>query len=397
MRSSIRSTVSRTAPSLTILAAALALAVLPAKLNAQSPQQNAVLAFEVYMGRLTSSDVAKENGMSDPAAALGAAGAEGNNGLRPDEIRRFFGSVSAPPSVQSIMAMQENPPEKLDFDFFVRMQYDDAAKAKAAFAEMTKDSEKVTLAGKDCFRAPPEEKAPQNIAAHMCSPDMIEIGTDNYLSLPDRNVFSPNLQAAWPKMPRAGFRLAVDVDGIRSLMDEALQMNGGQVPLPAQPAWQMLGATSTLRLGADLSSDDLLWLTLTGRDAAAADQINGILGGLMAMAKQMGGGALAMAPPKAQAPANELLNALATTRDGNDVNIVLPHPEGLGDAIGDILGAALMGGMQDMPMEGGDFGGDFGGEGFGDATPFGAPEAAPGKAPMDDADPFGGGGDPFGN
>ena len=56
-----------------------------------------------------------------------------------------------------------------------------------------------------------------------------------------------------------------------------------------------------------------------------------------------------------------------------------------------------MGGMQDMPMEGGDFGGDFGGEGFGDANPFGAPEAAPGKAPMDDADPFGGGGDPFGN
>ena len=117
----------------------------------------------------------------------------------------------------------------------------------------------------------------------------------------------------------------------------------------------------------------------------------------MAMAKQMGGGALAMAPPKAQAPAKELLNALATTRDGNDVNIVLPHPEGLGDAIGDILGAALMGGMQDMPMEGGDFGGDFGGEGFGDDNPFGAPEAAPGKAPMDDADPFGGGGDPFGN
>ena len=93
MRSSIRSTVSRTAPSLTILAAALALAVLPAKLNAQSPQQNAVLAFEVYMGRLTSSDVAKENGMSDPAAALGAAGAEGNNGLRPDEIRRFLSLI----------------------------------------------------------------------------------------------------------------------------------------------------------------------------------------------------------------------------------------------------------------------------------------------------------------
>jgi hypothetical protein len=299
----------------------------------------------------------------------------------------------------------------LEFNFFVRMQFKDQNAADKAFAEMSEGSQSTTIGEKQCLRPPPGPTVPGNVAFHRLSPDIIEVGSDDYLKLSDRNVFSDNLLDAWGKMPKAAIRVAVDLESAKHLVDEAMQMANGNVPPMAQPALSMVNNMSVLRLGLDFSSDNLLWLTATGKDESATGQINATLGGILAMAKGIGTQQLSMAGPDAQGPGGELLAALATQVDGNDVNIVLPRPEGLEKAIGGAMSQMMsMGGPPmieggppmiagEPPMIAGEqpgaaanadpFGGDpFGGDGGADPAP----------AAENTDDPFGGdGSDPFGN
>ncbi|MGB7345278.1 MAG: hypothetical protein WBD20_13775 [Pirellulaceae bacterium] len=378
------------------LTAAIAFACLlanPTNSNAQLPQdKQSVLAFDIYFDRLSSSDLAKATGMDDPNKALGGPGANANDPIKPDELRRVFGAVSAPPSVQSMQQMGAGV-EKLDFNFFARLQFKDAAATDKAFAEMIKGCETETVGGKEYYRPPVKAGSPKNMLFHKLSADVVEIGTDEYMVLPDRNVFSANLLAAWGKMPKSAIRIAADLDGARHLIDEGLQMAEGNVPPMAQPALSMVNNMTTLRIGLDFSSETLLWLTATGRDQAATDQINATLGGLLAMAKGFGQQSLPMAGPDAQGPGGELLAALSTTVDGNDVNIVLPRPDGLEKAIGGAMMSMMAMGGGPMVVDPNAMVAPAGDPFGGGADPFGG-EPEPEPAPAG-ADPFGGGDDPF--
>ncbi|QDT11258.1 hypothetical protein [Stieleria marina] len=363
--------------------------------------QKAVLAFDIYFDRLATSDLAKATGMDDPSKALGPAAGAPDDAIKPDELYRVMGAISAPPNLASIQGLSDGA-EQLDFNFFARLQFKGPAATDTAFAEMSKDCEAVSVGGKEYHRPPVKEGTPKNILFHRLSSDVIEIATDTYMTLPDRNVFSNNLTQAWIKMPKAAIRVAADLDGSRHLIDEGLKMAEGNVPPMAQPALSMVNNMAALRIGLDFSSNDLLWLTATGRDESATGQINATLGGLLAMAKGFGQQSLPMAGPDAQGPGGELLAALATKVEGNDVNIILPRPAGFEKAIGGAVSQMMMmgGGMgPGAGMEPGNGADPFGGDAM-DAPPV--PANAGGADPFGgggDADPFGGGGDadPFGN
>ena len=393
----------------------------PAVGRAQDSEK-AVVAFEVYADRLTSSDLAKETGFDNPSQSVPV---EANEALQLDEIRRLYGAIAAPADLATLQAASsEQGFEELPFEFFVRMQYRSAKAAETAFADMSKEGQPEAIGGKNYLRPPADAKStPKNMLMHLSAPDTIEVGTDGYILSSDRNVFTDNLAAAWPKMPKAAIRIGIDLDGARHLIDEGIRMaqdSGGAVPPPAAA---VLNDTSVLRLGLDFSGENLLWLTATGHDGDAATRVNGILGGLMAMGKGMGGQFLPMAGPDAQAPGQAILDSLATTVDGNDVNITIPKPEGLEKALEGAFGQLMMagmgaGGMEMGPggmdagpggMDAGGFGDGMDGMGdemggadaFGDA--FGEPS---GLDAMPEADPFGdpaaeaapaGGADPFGD
>ena len=346
------------------------------------PEQQAVVAFEVYLDRLSESELAKESGAAEQAAGLmGPGGAE--NTVDPQDLHRIFGAAAAPPSIQSFIQMQQGV-EQLDFNFFVRMQFKNAQLADKGFEEMKEGSTPVTLGGKEYFRPSAEDNPPKNVAFHKISDDTVEIGTDEYLQLPTRNLFSANLKAAWPKMPRAGVRVALDFDGARKLIDEAVLMGGEQIP---PQALTVISNTSVFRLGIDFSGDSLIWLTATGKDAGGTQKINETLSGLMEQAKAMAGFMLPQAPPAIQEPAKVILAALGTKVAGDDVSIEIPRPDGLGEAVSEMVGQMFMGAMG-PGGPGAEFGPGPGG--FGDAAPgFGEAPAGDGAA-----EAFGGD-DPF--
>lgn len=395
-----------------IVVALVSSAARPAQ--AQVPDdQRAVLAFDVYFDRLMSSDLAQETGLNDPNSIPTGP----DDPIRPGDLRRVYGAIAAPADVATLQAASDGSLQELPFNFFVRLQHKSDKAAEAAFATMSKDSETVTIGGKNYVRPPAAEtNTPRNMLAHLSAPDTIELGTDGYITLADRNVFTQNLTTAWPNMPKAAIRIGVDLDGARHLIDEGLKMAEGGIPPQAQPALGFVTDTSVLRIGLDFSGDNLLWLTATGRDADAATRVNGILGGLATMGQSMGKQMLPMAGPDAQGPGEVILNALATTQDGNDVNLTIPRPDGIEKVLGGFFEQALMAGMGGMgdpaiEMDLGGAGSAFeepsgldampgGAESFGDADPFGG--AGPGQeAAVGEPDPFGepagAGADPFGN
>ncbi len=324
----------------------------PAPVQAQvAGDQQAVFAFDVYFDRLTSSDLAKTTGMDDPDNSMmpsfGPGPGDAEDSVKLDQLRRVYGAFSAPADLAQLQG-KPNGGKPIDYNFFARIQFIDAAATDAAFADMTKESETETVGGKEYYRPPVDDKTPRNLLMHKLSSDTIEVATDDYMVLPDRNVFSTNLLQAWKKMPKAAIRVAVDLEGASHLVDEAITKSQGSVPPMAQPALLLVKKMSSVRIGLDFSGDTMLWLTLTGQDEAATNQINTTLGGFLTMAQGMGKQSLATAPPEVQAPVGEILAALNATVDGNDVNIVLPKPEGLEDAVGGLFSQMMMGGGPPM-------------------------------------------------
>jgi hypothetical protein len=350
----------------------------------------AVAAFDVYLDRLTSSDVAKSTGMDDPGKAMPMAP---KDDIDMKEVRRIFGAVSAPADMAAVENRQGTDP--LPLNFFLRVQFKSEAAAQKTFQGMAEKGQQVTLAGKEYFRPPADDgDTPGNLLLHMVSPDVMEIGTEGFVLQSSRHVFTDNLLASWQKMPKAAIRISADLDGARHLIDQGMQAAQAKgIPAPAMPAVAIVENAAGLRLALDFSSNDMLWLTVTGKDSGATGTIKTTLDGFLAMGKGMGQQMIPSIPGEnLQKVAGTMLDALATTQDSNDVNLVLPRPEGFEEAIGEVVPmvmGAMMGGMGGPGGPGGPGGAPFGSDGG--ADPFGgAPEPEPAAA---GTDPFGG--DPF--
>jgi hypothetical protein len=344
---------------------------------AQEPlteNDKAVVAFDIYVDRLTGSETAKASGMEDPSSALPIPPSD----IDPKDVRRVFGAVSAPADVASVAARQGSDP--LPMNFFVRVQFKTPEAADKAYQGMAATGQAVTLGGNQYYRPPADDNdSPSNLLLHMSAADTLEFGTDGFLLQPSRNLFTDGLLDSWKKMPKAAIRIAADLDGARGLINQGMQaaQAGGGIPADAMPAVAIVENSAGLRFALDFSSESMLWLTLSGRDAGSTGIVKGTMDQFLAMGKGFGQQGLQAVPDEnIKKVAGEILNALQTTQDGNDVNLVLPRPEGFEEAMGEAAKMA-MGGM-------------FGGPG-GPGAP-GAFEPAPADA---EADPFGG--DPFGN
>lgn len=380
------------------LAFCLALPLLAAATPAHAQltdADKAVLAFDVYLDRLTGSDLAASTGMEDPTKAM-PAGSQSDIDMK--EVRRVYGAISAPADMGAIESRSGTDP--LPMNFFVRLQFNSPEAAEKNLQNLSEEGRKETINGKEYLRPPDDGDTPSNMLVHLVSPDMMELGTDGFVLHSSRHVFSDNLLAAWKKMPVASIRVAADLDGARHLIDQGLQaaQAGGAVPPPAMTAVNMVNDIAGVRFALDFSSENMLWLTLSGKDATGTGTIKNTIDGFLMMGK---GAAQQMLPgipsEKLKGVATELVDALATTQDGNDVNLVLPRPDGFEEAIAEAVPMAMqamMGGMGGPggfgpggPGPGGD---PFGAPpGDGDADPFGAPAAET------EPDPFGA--DPFGN
>ena len=249
------------------------------------------------------------------------------------EVDRIFGAMTMPESVQGFAAMQ-NSSEDLPIDFFVQVKFKDAKSAKANYERAEGDSEKETIGGKTYIRPP---NSPKNIVAQMYDDTTMEIGTKKYILQSSRNneLFSEGLNAAWKQAPNHSIRIAIDLDGERKLINEAVAMAKQQMPDPTLGGMlELINNARNLRLSIDMDDATMFELGATGVSEEDAETLREGLGGLLTIAKMGGGQAASQIPdPNAKALAKEVLGSLSSKRSGNEVKIAIPRPKTLDAAL----------------------------------------------------------------
>ena len=307
--------------------------LLPQSSFAQSNLEKATVVFDIRLNMMRSGKTMKSLGID--GKMLKDMTNANDETFDIAQIDRIFGAMTLPNSIAGFQAMQDSS-QDLPIDFFVQMKFKDEAAAKANYqrAKDDEDTEKEKINGKTYLRPP---NTPKNIVAHMFNATTMEIGTKNYIMQSQRGkeLFTQGLSSAWKQVPNHSFRIAMDLDGERKLVDEALAMSKQQMPDPTVNGMLgLLNNAKNIRLSIDMDDETLFELGSTGVDESKATELRDGLGSMLSLAKMFGSQGVNQIPdPKMQALAKEVLGSLDSKRNGNEVRVSIPRPKSMDDAL----------------------------------------------------------------
>lgn len=226
---------------------------------------------------------------------------------------------------------------ELPVNFFVRLQFKDAASADA-FAEdsMWPGPEPIEKNGNTFYPAPASEGAPVNLVWWKPNDNTVEVATTDYATQTSRRVFTDRLADVWATMPDDAIRIAVDLESVSTFVDELIAMVGQQAPPGAAEQIEMVKAVSTLKLSMDLQADNLVSVVIAGKDDAGADGLQQSLDQQLNMAQVMGGMAMGSMPDigeDASSAAKSIIDSLGLNRDGNQLSLMIPRPDNFDAAV----------------------------------------------------------------
>ena len=310
------------------------LTLVPAPVSAQqSPlaeSDKAVVMFDIQLDRVRDSELGK---MLDLESKMSQLPGQSDSSPDPSTLERVTGAISAPESADDLKDMDEG--KALPMEMFMKMEFKDSASAEAAMAELKEKADEVEIGG-EMFYKRNDGKGPQNLLAHMVDSTTLEMGTEKYLMRADRNVMTGGLENAWSLVPDECIRIAIDLEGAKALVDQAITDGRDQVPENFAAYVDLIKNMKDLRLTLGVDSDHLLTIASTGTDESAAEELGEGLDSLLMFPKMMGQsqvGQLKEADPEAAAVAGLILDALKTEVVGDQMQIQLPRPDGFNEAV----------------------------------------------------------------
>lgn len=295
-------------------------------------EQSSAVMFDINFEKLKNSKLASTLGIE---AQLAKVAQKDDSKPDPGKLLRVVGAMSAPTSVAEAQSMSAG---QMPVDFYARMQFEDTAGADKMIAKAETDSGgKIERDGKTFYRPKADGKNPENLLMHRVDETTIEIATESYAFLPNRDVLSQGLQDAWAKTGDDSIRLAIDVEAASEVITEAVEMGQASVKGTPQEAQMtaylgLIDNMKNLRLAIDFSNENLLTIQATGVDEKQAKELQGGLDAILGLGKMMGGmqlQGLQQQDPQAGAVVAQVLDALKANREGDEVSVTIPHPEGL--------------------------------------------------------------------
>ena len=258
----------------------------------------------------------------------------GQDGPNPAKLVRIFGAMSAPEDMAAAMGLQMG---QLPMEFFVRLKFKDAEATKKLMAEVEKDNGgTVEKNGNTYYKAPPASGMPEGVLMHVVDDTTVEMGTEAYVFSGNIAPFTDNLKAAWSKAPNEAIRMAMDLEGAKTLISEAVaQGQQGGNPMVNQYL-ELIDNIKDLRISLDFAGKNLLTVNATGVNEEDAEELKEGLDSLLLIAKEAGKGGLTQLrqmDPEGADVAAEILNALNAKNSGTDVAITIPKPSGFDKAI----------------------------------------------------------------
>ena len=351
----------------------LVLVAIVAPVSAQSSlkeEQKAVLVFDLRMDMLNSSPLGQQMKFNDLLSKAQKQSVQ--TGADPSKVVRMFGAVGAPQSVAELQGVE--PGGEIPFEFFMRAKYQDsqsATEAMNATLEQGADSiEKMEKNGHTFHKSTAGGVMPAGLLMHQVDETTIEIGTEAYVFHPDRQVFTDNLKTAWSKAPNEAIRMAMDLQGAKALVSELVEEGKSSAPPPVEVYLDLIGTISHMGVSIDLTGENLLSVRATALDSDQGQDLKDALDSLLFTAKAGGQQFLPtveLMAPEMKPVVESILGSLEAKKDGADVSIKIPKPNGFEDAIGAFAASGALAALSAGPPEG--FGGE---EGFGDEEGFGS-------------------------
>ncbi len=303
-------------------------------------EQQAEVAFEIQMSRFRDSplyDTMKDAIERSPALAEAPADFDW------EKVEAVFVAIALPENMDGVMALQNvEQTGEVTTGLFARIKFVDSAGADQMEGMIKDDSDIKTIDGKSYFSPKAEGNGPKNVLAHRADKTTMVFGTESYITTGVGNhLLSPGLQAALDKMPNDGFRLAVDLENASAMIGEVVEMAKANADNPmAAGVLNLILSANDIRLSMDLAGGDLLTLAATCKDEENATKFHEGLDGLLGMGKMFGAGGveqLKQQSPDAGRVLGEILKSLKANREGNDVVLAIPKPEGFEKAVQDLI------------------------------------------------------------
>ena len=235
------------------------------------------------------------------------------------------------------------PPEKLPFDFFVRIQFVDADQVEKFEANFAKVSKKVEIGGKEFYAS---KFLPPIAVGHRVDETTFEFGTPDYCLQEKRNFYTEQLKAAYKTAPNEPLRVVIDLETRAAFIKEAAEMGKQQFDHPLAEAYlDLLGKAKSLVFTQSMASENLATLMVEGLSETDAVDIKDGLESMLGLAKLGAPGGLAQlkratkVSDKSIAVAKKMVDDLKATNDGTTVSVLVKKPEGFKEAVNDIQAA----------------------------------------------------------
>ena len=316
-----------------LLAAGLVagLCVHPTELAAQQEEvakSQAVIAFSIDAAKLLDHEVMQAQAVNNLFEIW-----QMNSPLADQisNIELIEGVVCLPNALSEIM---EPPIEQpLPMDILVRIRFDNGSAADDMYSAIADApaAEEIEVDGRVYIR-PTDEMT--NLRLHQLDQRTIEIATESFLMQDPWKLITPGLESAWAQLPDHAVRLAIDFEGRRDFVDEAVEM--GKIMSTSMTGFiELANVIQDIRVHADLETDQLLGISLACKGEDEAEQVRAALDGALGILKlapalPLGEIARSGGPEDAEI-ARQILDAMTATREGVQVQIMIPQPENFSD------------------------------------------------------------------
>ncbi|MCH2181852.1 MAG: hypothetical protein MK108_07595 [Mariniblastus sp.] len=320
------------------LAATVSLSTLPVEAWSQSSasDNNAVVRFDFNLKRLRQNPLVGNAGADQMLQQM--LPPQQATAIDLKKIERIYGGMEAPASIQKVQGimMAPSPPDKLPINFFIRVVFSDKDAANAMLDSLKENGRAVESNGKTYIAPPPNE--PQNMRAHLVDANTFELGTTDYVTRSNRDVFTKALNAHWDLLPKTdAVRIAADVGGMQALFDEGMGMARDQAPPAMMGLVQMGQDLAGLSVSMDMDSKQMLSVAFVAKDSKGAENMEDGLNGLLGLAKMQAQQGMAMLQDDQKAAAKQVMDALNAKAEGNAVMIQIPKPDGFEEMIGGMM------------------------------------------------------------
>ena len=297
--------------------------------------ERASVMFDINLKEIRENSLMKD---FDVKQMMAQQGIPENEDFDITKVNRMFGGMQIP---KDPAAMQPQPGEELGTNFFVRFEFEDSSAATEMIENISSKGSKTMEVGGKTYYIPDDGEAPPNLRLHQVNSNTVEMATERYAMLKDRNVVSTGLKEYWGQVTKGNaIRISFDLESNREVIDMMMQQAKAGAPPSAEPFLNLVDDLAGLTMAMDFDSDKLMILRATGKDTEGTEKLRDAIDGMLGMGKFMGQSQLAQSPldDNAKKVFGEILKSLKATAEGNTVSVDIGKPDGFDDVVKGMMG-----------------------------------------------------------